>query len=473
MSTGGIDKKYSIQDAGMKNKFSWYFKASENEVESIWRRGILTVDANVLLDLYRYHESTRNTLIDSLKQFNGRLWLTNQAAEEFFRNRTKVIVSSEKTFKQATDEVDKFKGNLESAVAHLKGNRIIPDEVADSLIEAINPAIHSALENIIDAKSSYPNYLQEDPILNELKEMFEDSVGEGFSESDLSTLKEEAVLRNKNNIPPGYMDGEKDGDRSYGDFILWREILLHAKNQQTPIIFVTSERKEDWWERISGKTIGPRPELLKEASECSGQRMLIYQTDRFLELASLYSGSELDSDAVDEIRAVDLLRSDGGRTVDLIEQKALGGTDVHQEGVLVLNLKRPVKNFNIKGYFDPYMKDAPEMSLTVAWAPEELGKFRLRANSSTNYEFNVQVMSREDRQLLPVGGYGLKYKATCDESRYVTINKFANMVGVPSERLLEQLNSAGVEVSNEFDEISDSQKLQLLQYLRNQNGHGK
>ncbi len=130
----------------MKTKFSWYFPVSEKEIESIWKSGLLTVDANVLLDLYRYHESTRKSLINSLKEFDGRLWISNQAAEEFIRNRNKVIVSSEKTFKQATDEVEKLRDNFKSTVEQLKGNRIIPVEVIDSITDEVNPAIDNALK---------------------------------------------------------------------------------------------------------------------------------------------------------------------------------------------------------------------------------------------------------------------------------------------------------------------------------------
>ncbi len=121
--------------------------------------------------------------------------------------------------------------------------------------------------------------------------MFDDSVGDGFSEEELPNLKEEGEERKKNKIPPGYLDDDKDGDRPYGDFFLWRQILLHSKNKSMPVIFVTSERKEDWWEKISGKTIGVRPELLREACEFSDQRIIIYQTDRFLE----YSSPEFNS----------------------------------------------------------------------------------------------------------------------------------------------------------------------------------
>lgn len=457
----------------MKKEFGWYFKASEAEIDSVWKEGLLTVDANVLLDLYRYHENTRNALINSLKQFGGRLWLSNQAAEEFFRNRSKVIVSSEKTFKQAKDEVEKLKGNFESTISQLKGNRIIPAEVADSLIESVQPAIDSALDKISVSKSSYPQYLQEDPILSQLVEMFDDSVGEEFTEDELSKLNEEAELRKKNKTPPGYMDEDKDGDRPYGDFFLWRQILLKSKDKGVPIIFVTSERKEDWWEKISGKTIGPRPELLKEADEFTDKRILIYQTDRFLEFSSRYSGSELDSNAVDEIRAVDLLRSDIDHAVEIVEQKVLDGTEFHQEGVLIINLRRPVKNLTGSGYFDPYLSDTPTMTVALASAPEGLGKYKLRAGTGTNYDFNLHVISGEFDQLLPIGQYTLKYKAKCRNPKHTTVQKLANDVGAPTERLLEQLNMAGIEVSDEFDEISSLQKMQLLDYLRDKYGHDK
>lgn len=448
--TAGKKAEKGKAGGAMKKEFSWYFPVSEDEIDSIWKNGLLTVDANVLLDLYRYHESTRNSLINSLKEFKGRLWLSNQAAEEFIRNRSTVIVSSEKTFKQAKDEVEKLRGHFQSTVTQLKGNRIIPADVADGLIGTIEPAISRALEEISGYKSEYPKFLQEDPILDELTDMFEESVGEGFSDSDLPKLIEEAEERRKNKTPPGYMDGDKDGERPYGDFFLWRQILLISKNKSTPIIFVTSERKEDWWEKISGKTIGPRPELLKEAHDFCDQKVLIYQTDRFLEYASKYSGSELDSNAVDEIRAVDSLRTDIEQAVEVIEQKVVEGTDTSQEGYLVINLRRPVRNLTGTGYFDPYMNSTPSMTVSLVDAPDDIGKYKLRSGTGTNYDFNLHVISGGYTEFLPVGLYTLKYKATCEvaESNSTAVKQFAGTIGVPVDRLLEQLRAAGVQVSH-------------------------
>jgi len=398
----------------MKTEFEWYFSASEEEVGSIWEQGLLTVDANVLLDLYRYHEATRSALVTSLKAFGDRLWLSNQAAEEFIRNRTKVIISSEKTFKQAKEEVEKLRKNLESAVSQLKGNRLIPSNIADSLSSTIDPAINSALEEISNSKSSYPKYLQTDPILDDLAEMFSGSIGEAFSEDDFKKYKDEAEQRKKNEIPPGYMDKEKDGDRPYGDYFLWRQILSHAKNKDVPVIFVTSERKEDWWEKLSGKTIGPRPELLREAYKYCGRRILIYQTDRFLEYSSKRAGSELDESAVEEIRAIDSLRSEVEQAVEVIEQNIQNSSEEKNEGLLVVNLHRPVKNLTCSGSLEPHMHQPPIVKATLEESPSDIPKIKIRAGTGTDYDFNLHVISSEYGIQLPVGRYVLKYSAICE-----------------------------------------------------------
>lgn len=456
----------------MKEEFKWYFPISEDELNDIWGDGLLTVDANVLLDLYRYHESTRNTLIESLKDFNGRLWLSNQAAEEFIRNRTGVIVSSEKTFREAKGEVEKFRNSLESTISQLKGNRIIPDEIADGLIEKINPAIDEALEQITESKSSYPKYLNDDPILEQLMEMFDEAVGPAYSEEEIPELIKEAENRIENKIPPGYMDDNKDDNRQYGDYFLWRQILDKSKSDGTSIIFVTSERKEDWWEKISGKTIGPRPELLREAYDSTGKRILIYQTDRFLEYSSKRSGNALDSDAVAEIRAVDMLRSDMEHAVELTDHNIIKRTESSQEGVLVLNLTRPVKNLTGSGSFDPHMKSVPSIDVILESAPDELGEYKLRAGAGTKFNFNLHVISSNRDQSLPIGQYILRYQASCDspQSEITTVKELAEVIGVSPDRLIKQFLEAGVDVKNEEDAISQAQNLQLLEFLKSSHG---
>lgn len=398
----------------MKDKYCWYFHPSDAEIEEYWSKGLLTVDANVLLDLYRYHESTRNALISALKSFNGRLWLSYQASEEFIRNRSGVIISSEKTFKQAKEEVEKLRSNYESTVTQLKGNRIIPDNVAEGLLKGIEPAIEEAKKAIDEVESSYPQFLKEDPILNDLAEMFSGSTGKSFTEEEEKEAEVEAQRRKDEEIPPGYMDKDKDGNRPYGDYFLWKQILSHSKETDKPLILVTSERKEDWWERHSGKTIGARPELLREAYEYCGRRILIYQTDRFLQYASKRTGNEVDKTAVEEIRAIDSLRSKFDHAVELVEQNIQVSSEQRQEGTLIVNLHRPVKNLTGSGVFDPLMIDIPTIHAELIENPENLPKIKLRAGTGTKFNFNLHIISGEYNVLLPVGQYVFKYVANCD-----------------------------------------------------------
>ena len=397
----------------MKTKFSWYFRPSDEEIDKIWNEGILTVDANVLLDLYRYHERTRNSLITSLQKFKGRLWLSHQACEEFIRNRAKVIISSEKTFKQANEEIDKLRSNYESTISQLKGNRIIPAEVADSLLAAIAPAIEQALSKIDEAKKNYPKYLQDDPILEQLSSMFLESTGEGFKDEDLITVKKEAEERKSKKIPPGYLDEDKDGERPYGDFFLWHQIIQHSKNKEMPIIFVTSERKEDWWEKVSGRTVGPRLELLREAHEAAGQRIMIYQTDQFLEYALKRYGEQVDTSAVEEIRAVDTLRFEIKNAVELIEHRIKTSSPSLNEGELILKLRRPVKNLTGSGHFNPRMLNIPRIETNLIESPPNMPEYRIRAGAGTTSVFNLHIISSEYDVLLPVGQYIFEYKASC------------------------------------------------------------
>ena len=54
----------------------------------------------------------------------------------------------------------------------------------------------------------------------------------------------------------------------------------------------------------------------------------------------------------------------------------------------------------------------------------------------------------------------------------VTVKQFAEVVGVPADRLLTQLSEAGLEFAKESDMITDKQKMQLLDHLRLSHGKG-
>lgn len=382
-------------------------------MDEIWKNGILTVDTNVLLDLYRYHESTRDSLLASLKGFGGKKWLSYQACSEFFRNRTKVIVSFEKTFNQANEEVNKLATSLASVISQLKGNRIIPSEIVNELENGVSTAITGAVVKIFKAKADYPRYLRDDPILEQILDLFDGSVGDDFPSEELASITAIAEDRKTNKIPPGYKDKDKDEGRPYGDYFLWRQVLDHAKSKQSPIVLVTSERKEDWWEEISGKTTGPRPELLKEAMETSGQKILIYQTDRFLEYAQQRLHQPVNEVAISEIRAISNSRFSMEGAVNLKMQQSTESSEILHTGALLLELRRPVRNFTVSGHFEPNMMAVPTVDASLRSAPDDMPQHRIRAATGTRHDFNIHVTSDDPNVRLPAGDYVIEYSAAC------------------------------------------------------------
>lgn len=139
-------------------------------------------------------------------------------------------------------------------------------------------------------------------VKDELCELLNTKVGEGFDLEDLQNIYIDGEERIKTQIPPGYMDNNKQGKEKYGDLVVWKEIIRKAKDESKSVLFVTDDTKEDWFMQFRGKTYGPHPLLLKEFQKETGQQMYIYTLDRFLENSEKLKIQVTDT-ALDEIKA--------------------------------------------------------------------------------------------------------------------------------------------------------------------------
>lgn len=397
----------------MKDKFSWYSPLTDQELDEAWESGILTFDANVLLDLYRYHESTRDSLISSIEKLKCTKWLSAQTAEEFFRNRKKSILSSGKTFKDAKDEIEKLKAKATEVTQTLKSNRLVPSSISDDLSKGADDLLSKAAQAIDDEIQRHPNFLESDPVLERLFGVFEKAIGDDFSAADKKTHSKSAEERKNKKIPPGYMDKNKDGDRAHGDYFFWRQVLDHAKAQNRPVIIVTSEKKEDWWEIVSGQTVGPRHELIKEAYEVTGRKVLIYQTDRFLSYALDRLGEKENEKAVAEISEINELRY-AGNAVRRTSQTCTTNTNTNNSGELSVLLGRPVRNFTGSGHLSPEMTKPPRLTVSLVKAPPSIPIYKLGGGTGTVFDFNLHIMAVDNNDLLPEGLYVFEYKAVSE-----------------------------------------------------------
>ncbi len=398
----------------MRNRFAWYLDADAADPHSFWDVAVVSVDANVLLDLYRYHADTRDRILEAISSFGERVWLPDQAATEFFRNRKGVIVSSNTTFGDAGAAVDKLSKALIEARDKLRGQRLVPRSLADGLDAAVSAAVNKARDEIDAARAAHPDYLREDPLLERLLAIFDGRVGPAYDTARLAATIKTAEGRFKSKVPPGYMDeGNKEGERQYADYVLWSQLMDQAKATSTPMVFVTSEKKEDWWEQKGHLTLGPRLELLEEFSRETGQRIHVYRTERFLELHAARAGSQLNEHVVEEIREVDARRGrQQAPAVSLIEHAALVAGPDENRGTLEIELLREVRTATASGRLEPRMAGVPDVAVTVTSAPSGCPRLDIRGATGTVFDFNVHLKPLEREAVLPVGRYLIEYGCT-------------------------------------------------------------
>lgn len=262
----------------MRSVFPAYFRPSAAEYGALWRDGIFALDANVLLNLYRYSSETRAELENAIVGIKDRIFVSHQAAREFLKNRIVVTASQAEEYTKATKAIS----DLAATIANKKKHPFLEDGELPPFLkiaEAVTKQLEAQKEQLLKR-------LTDDEILDFVEKYCDGHTGEAFSTEELSAIVVEGQKRYDNEIPPGYKDGNKaqggDPNRKFGDFILWKQLINKAKADNKPLILITDDQKEDWWQEQSGRIIGPRPELREEFLKESGQDFWMYTVDRFI-----------------------------------------------------------------------------------------------------------------------------------------------------------------------------------------------
>lgn len=164
------------------------------------------------------------------------------------------------------------------------------------------PNILITTQEILDKYNN--NYLTfsatNDEVFRRLLDLFDGKVGKPFSVEEKLNIEQEGEKRYASKIPPGYRDNKKTANR-FGDLFVWKEIIGYSKLKEVDIIFVTHDQKEDWWNTISGKTIGPRIELRKEFYEETKKMFHMYTMSSFLSFFIENKGKSIDKTTIDEV----------------------------------------------------------------------------------------------------------------------------------------------------------------------------
>lgn len=291
----------------VRDQFRGYYPPTPEELSILTRDATIVFDACVLLDLYRYSLDTRNDLLRFMEEHPERLWLPHQAAKEYHDNRISTMAEQHGVYDAFKTKLDKAEseltGDLQQHSKHLSLN-------ARELIENIQAAFTSIRDTLASQQKQHadiPPHLNtkaEDTVLTRLTDVFATHIGEPYSDEQLETIFKQGADRYSRSIPPGYADVKKKGNAIYGDLIIWKQMLDYAKAEQRPLLFVTSDIKEDWWLRFKGKTLGPRPQLTEEMTNFAGVLWHMYTLDQFLKEVVPRLNTQLQGSTLDEVSAV-------------------------------------------------------------------------------------------------------------------------------------------------------------------------
>lgn len=290
----------------MKTKFKEFYKYSDSEIKTIWNECIFIFDTNVLIDLYRYSKESSDKYINILKKIKKekRIWIPHQVGLEYHKRRIIQISELKDSYSWIKDTIETSIKNAQNKIdgKYHKEHPFLDLGEIDTNLEM---CLKKVVEIINKTEKHHPDWFNNDTILDKLDKLFIGNVGDGYPEEKLNEIYKEGEKRYANCIPPGYKDEFKnDDERKYGDFILWCQIIDKAKESNKPIIFITRDKKEDWWWKQSGNTIGPRYELKKEILDKAKIDFHMYDSERFLKYAFEYYKQSVDEDVLEEIKRV-------------------------------------------------------------------------------------------------------------------------------------------------------------------------
>ena len=269
----------------MKNAVYVHKEYCLEELRSMFQNAILAFDTNALLGLYNYSPKILRDIKGLLTQegVKNRLFVPYHTAEEFYKNQEKIILKAESTYSSKL-------GAITSAINSL-GQDINKSHFLSDWISTAKITFQKVVEAMRDA------YKKQEVNFDEVSQIIEDIFYDGCVGQELENFEyyeDEFEKRLKYDIPPGITDSQKKQNKS-GDFIIWSELLAKAKQDNKDVIFVTNEKKFDWWEKSDSKR-RPNKQLLIEFNKKTKKRCYFFNMDTFIKLLARELGYALEYD---------------------------------------------------------------------------------------------------------------------------------------------------------------------------------
>ena len=275
---------YTIKET--QEALTYYQQQKRDASEWLLQSDIpISLDTNVLLNLYRISLSERESFRNFLLRQKTRVFITGQVQAEYLRHRlqqinnfTKKINNLFNNFKQFQDKVLKLPQNALDSISEFKRSNSLTGDIGDKVFneawqllegDRINGYITSLRESMEKGGSELQAYIEE--CKNKTHYEYEDPFLEAIAGlnilSDLSDAEKDFLKDRYNQLLEMYNQHKEDseevsyhifpgcGDRGKlkggkdpcGDFLIYHELLRYVKENDKDILFVTNDvTKSDW-----------------------------------------------------------------------------------------------------------------------------------------------------------------------------------------------------------------------------------
>lgn len=275
--------------------FVGWYDYDVDEYCSLINNSKISLDTNVLLNIYRYSKETSDKTLYLLNKIKDRLIFSYYVAFEFTKNRKKVESASIEEYKKYQSKIESKYEEIINELKNISNNKLAKK---DKLIESVIKNKEKVLQNF-DSSIDKKMEVFKSGLEKEICQLFEGKIIDKYSDIEFESIKAEGIRRQKNQIPPGYKDEEKGEN---GDYYIFKQLIDYSKNNDIDIIFVTDDVKEDMFQTIRGIK-SPRPELLNEFNKETNHKLIIMTVQEFLNNKIIFD-ENISEKVLDEIKII-------------------------------------------------------------------------------------------------------------------------------------------------------------------------
>ena len=398
--------------------FDWDTVPGPNVIKALWKDATFVFDTNVLLDIYRSQPETRKLLLETLRSLENKSWLPHRVAYEFRRNRRSVIAEANFNLTELRTIFDKNFGDfITSLENNLNNIRNFPVDEIQKISDSYKSANQKNKETIEEIIAEFPKFNEHDEILETIKHIYSSNVGSAYSSDEMEKTINEGKERIQKNIPPALTDTAKDSDEDQlGDFIIWKQIIDYSCKNKKNIIFVTSEKKSDWWVKERGRRLGLPYILLEEFSmKTNSQKIHMYHVTQFLQMykENINPALEVNEAIIEDINALQNEKSERLAIITSYNEESSIEDPSIREGTLTINLLKEAYKFTSTITLKEKLPQIPNsIWVDLVEYPEALSQCDVRClgSTGTSYDINFHLKSFQLNQKLIPGNYVIKFR---------------------------------------------------------------